>query len=132
MSGPLSELGERIRTINEKNGWITPEDDTLDHQIAVLALVISEVVEAIEELRNGHAVTETYYSGSNVSPFDPSSPTNPDGSMRKPEGVPTELADALIRLLDFFDARGIDPDLAVEGKLLYNETRGYRHGGKTI
>ena len=49
----------------------------------------------------------------------------------KPEGVPSELADIVIRALAAADAWGIDLQSAIEEKLAYNQTRGYRHGGKT-
>ena len=45
-------------------------------------MIHSELSEALEEYRNGHAVTEIYYNGD------------------KPEGVPVELVDVVIRLLD--------------------------------
>lgn len=72
----------------------------------------SEISEAWEEYRNGHAMTEIYEK---------------EG---KPEGVPIELADALIRIMDFAEAYGIDLDSSIEQKMAYNEKRPYRHGGK--
>lgn len=44
--------------------------------------------------------------------------------------VPIELADAIIRILDYCGYAGIDIDAAVERKHEYNKTRPYRHGGK--
>lgn len=53
----------------------------------------------------------------------------------KPEGVGSELADIVIRVLDEVDrAREegveIDLDWEIERKLAYNRTRRHRHGGK--
>ena len=48
----------------------------------------------------------------------------------KPEGVPIELADLIIRVLDTCEQYGIDIEAAIEMKIKYNETREYRHGGK--
>lgn len=48
----------------------------------------------------------------------------------KPEGIPAELADIIIRVLDICGANGIDIARALADKMAYNETRDYRHGGK--
>jgi NTP pyrophosphatase (non-canonical NTP hydrolase) len=48
----------------------------------------------------------------------------------KPEGIPTELADIIIRVLDICANWGIDISAAIADKMAYNETRPYRHGGK--
>lgn len=50
----------------------------------------------------------------------------------KPEGVGSEAADILIRLLDFVDRYEIDLPWEVERKLAFNRTRGHRHGGKRV
>lgn len=81
----------------------------------IFILFTSEVAEAYEEYRNGHEVTETY--------FKPDAPN-------KPEGVPTELADVVIRILDFCEWAGIDLQAILAQKHAYNLTRSYRHGGK--
>ena len=53
-----------------------------------------------------------------------------DQSSDKPEGVPIELADCIIRILDTCAHYGIDIEKAIELKMAYNKTRTYRHGGK--
>ncbi|ALJ19513.1 hypothetical protein AOA12_06165 [Microbacterium sp. No. 7] len=101
-----------------------------NYYVAKLALIGSEVSEAIEELRHGHAVDETYYpsapcidgQGTVVNAF-------PDEAF-KPEGVPSELADVVIRAFDFADEAGIDLASIISEKLTFNATRGQRHGGK--
>ena len=50
----------------------------------------------------------------------------------KPEGLPIELADALIRLLDLAGAMGIDMEEAIEIKVAYNARRQHRHGGRKL
>ncbi len=48
----------------------------------------------------------------------------------KPEGLPSELADLLIRVADTAQTFGIDLEAAVREKMAYNETRPHRHGNK--
>ena len=133
----IRDLQARIGAINTANGWRNappPPGFEATHDIAVLALIASEVSEAIEELRNGRGLTQ-YYSGGRSrlpDPLDPSRPTDDLGAPRKPEGVPSELADIVIRALDFADARKIDLGAVIEEKIAYNATRGHRHGGKSL
>lgn len=116
----ISELQRRIGEINTANGWRSEElrrgSNLTNAYIARLALITTEVAEAIEEIRDGREVDETYYSIT--------------AQGMKPEGVPSELADVVIRALDAADAWGIDLESVIEMKLSFNEKRGYRHGGK--
>jgi hypothetical protein len=88
-----------------------------------LLLIVSEVIEAHDEIRNGHAADETYY------------PVPKDGlslqaRLEKPEGVPSEIADAVIRCFDFAYTEGFSlADIILE-KISYNQTRERLHGKK--
>lgn len=53
-----------------------------------------------------------------------------DVGVLEPHGVPTELADVIIRCLDLFEKWGLNPDEVVQEKMRYNMTRPHRHGGK--
>lgn len=84
---------------------------------AKVMLMATEVHEAFDEWRNNHPLTEVYYEG---------------GRPMKPEGVPVELADVVIRVLDFCEWAGIDMQAVMTEKHAYNLTRAYRHGGKRV
>ena len=82
-----------------------------------LMLIVSEAVEAHDEIRTGHSAYETYYPVPGEAP-----------GQHKPEGVPSEIADVMIRSADFAWTEGFDlADIIIE-KLEYNATRGYKHG----
>lgn len=81
-----------------------------------LALIHSEVSEALEAVRDGLLVP-----GHEM----------PAG---KPVGFHVELADAVIRIFDLVGAMD-DGDAflnALEDKIAYNKTRPHRHGGKQL
>jgi NTP pyrophosphatase (non-canonical NTP hydrolase) len=77
-----------------------------------IALIHSELSECLEEFRAGHEATEIYYRESD----------------QKPEGVPIELADAVIRCFDMAYVFGIDLEAAIKEKHAFNKTRPYLHG----
>ncbi len=141
----IQELQQRVGEVNAANGWRTTDESALDPkarvnaQVARLALITTEVAEAIEEIRNGRDVDEAYFSGvvdfahaGDEDALEEWEPVDANDDPRKPEGVASELADIVIRSLDAADAWGIDLMVAVELKLAYNATRGHRHGGKTL
>jgi hypothetical protein len=57
---------------------------------------------------------------------------NRDGTLRKPCGIPSEMADEIIRVLHFCGKHKIDIDKAVREKMAYNESRPMKHGGKAL
>jgi NTP pyrophosphatase (non-canonical NTP hydrolase) len=113
MSDTLRQLQAEAWEINEAHGF----HDGIDARSFVekLALIHSEVSEALEEWRAGHAFTEVYYGGVDHL---------------KPEGIPIELADVVIRVLDLAAIYDIDLEDAVLTKMAFNRGRPFRHGGK--
>jgi NTP pyrophosphatase (non-canonical NTP hydrolase) len=107
----LNKIRDEIHENAVKHGWW----DEDRHFGSVVALMHSELSEALEEYRNGHEPNEIYF-----------------GEGGKPEGIPIELADCIIRILDYCGKKEIDIDGAIRLKHEYNKTRPYRHGGKKI
>ena len=121
----LNELAKEIHENAVAHGF-WDEDRPLSE---VLMLIVSELAEALEEARagdkmNGRISCMHYYSGEGYVSSDP---TN---CCKKPEGIVVEVADALIRILDWCGHEGIDIEGIVREKHEYNKTRPYKHGKK--
>jgi NTP pyrophosphatase (non-canonical NTP hydrolase) len=153
----FSDVAIAVGEVNVANKWDTSRAMMADplgfdpqwvstHKIAELGLIGTEVAEAIEEVRKGHAMDETYYVTPPVPPsfaVDFASGAEAQAAWEadrlhgnpfppKPEGVPSELADVVIRAMDLADAYGIDLGAAIIEKLNHNATRGPKHGGKAL
>lgn len=164
----LRRLAERINATARSKGWwfgeeVTGRDDRGEFTVTVprspgtvLALVHSEVSEALEEWRDGNSLDNIHWTFKTkpdskgqvefadgrmflIAPDLGRWPLTMPGDMAllrefgvdaKPEGVPIELSDVIIRVLDACHEWGIDIDQAMKIKMDYNEHRPHRHGGK--
>lgn len=107
-------LSEEVKRLNVTKGWYD-EDRRFEADIALLH---SEVSEALDAWRKWGLEDKTK--------------EYPGWGTGKPEGVASELADVLIRLLDTCSRYDVDLVEAYDRKMRYNWTRPYRHGNKRV
>jgi NTP pyrophosphatase (non-canonical NTP hydrolase) len=124
MSKSLQEMQAEVSKQNNAHGW---RDDHRSFGDGI-ALLHSEVSEALEAYRDWNTYDMTNTVGNKRALRDPETLA----MVPKPEGVGSEFADILIRLLDECDRQHIDLEAEYERKMRYNELRPYRHGGKTL
>lgn len=146
----LNDLARECHEEEVQRGfWSLGNDDPP----RALLLIISEAIEATEELRAGHGVNEARWEYISTPGCYAPTMTMWDGKTFvyygtrqqrevvhedyvawgwkvKPVGVPSEMADIIIRTLDACAQWGIDIDEAIRIKREYNATRGHMNGGK--
>lgn len=126
----LNQLAKEIHENAVAHGWWEEERSFGE----IVALCHSELSEALEEYRANRPMLycdagmcmrpECRKNGcKNVDCFTGNT---------KPEGIAVEMADVIIRILDWCGKEGIDMDAILRIKTEYNKTRSYRHGGKKL
>ena len=86
-----------------------------DRPAELAMLVVTEVAEYVEALRDGHGPGEWFLT-----------------EKGKPDGPAAELADVLIRCFDMAARYGIDLPAVLEAKHAYNCGRPHQHGGRVL
>lgn len=102
----INKTANEVFTIAAEHGWHEKKNPMAQS----LMLMVTELAEAMEEIR--HDKPSLYVK---------------DG---KPEGIQSELADCVIRIMDTFVEEGWDMENALKLKIEYNRTRPFKHGGK--
>jgi len=125
----LNELRDEAYQTAKEKGW----HDSPRSPLEIHMLIVSEVAEATEEVRSARPPfflesDDEIYTLINMEKIeheliDPG---------EKPCGEATELADAVIRIANYFGDKGWDLEGIVKAKMNFNKTRSHRHGGKTI
>jgi NTP pyrophosphatase (non-canonical NTP hydrolase) len=101
----FNNVAEDVHQNAIKKGWW--ENDRNDGEL--ISLMHAELSEALEALRAGNP---------------------PDDHIPEFNAVETELADVIIRIMDYAGARGYKVGQAIEAKINYNKGRSYKHGNK--
>lgn len=102
----LADIQFQAHEINIANGWWEKDRNNGE----MIALMHSELSEALEYLRHG----------------------NPKSDHIESDGCSEEMADTVIRIMDFCQGRNINLEAVILMKLAFNKTRGYKHGGKLV
>jgi len=102
------EIQKDVHKTADDSGW---HDEPKNSDLECFCNIHAEISEATEEIRKGNPPTLIYY--------------REDG---KPEGVGIELADSVIRTMDYCEENGIDLYECIRIKNIFNKTRPYKHG----
>lgn len=113
MSLSIGMFIDECGRIAKSKGW----DDKPVSVAEDIALMHSELSEALEDHRNGRLLGEIWLD-----------------EKGKPCGFLTELADVMIRIGHFVSKHKLEGEFhnALEMKIEYNRTRPYRHGDKKL
>lgn len=101
--GFFNSVAAEIHATAKEKGWWEKERNDGE----VIALMHSELSEALEALRHGNP---------------------PDDKVPEFTGVEAELADCIIRIMDMVPGRGWRVAEALIAKMEYNKGRPYKHG----
>lgn len=129
----FEQMTREVHEVNEVNGWFEQDRPVMTGHM----LLVTEVAEASEAWRQWglddatESRPESHGRWCKAHGWSGPCP-GVDCPLPKPEGVGSEYADVLIRLLDQCERDGVDLVYEFGRKLEYNATRGRFHGGKAV
>ena len=129
----LTDFAKEVHENAVAHGWWDEESSFGE----ILALCHSELSEALEAYRSGLPADKVVYRFDDCGDMTEDECAgcyngNPKCFRAKPDGVSVELADCILRILDYCGKIGIDIEDVIQRKHEYNKTHPYRHGGKRI
>ncbi len=123
----LNKLAKQFnKYTHEKGFWENPKENG-----TMLMLMVGELAEACEADRKNHHADTSYIDrmieeGYTWEDSELSFKTAFERDIK--DSFEDELADAIIRILDFVGEKNIDIEKHMELKMAYNKTRPYKHG----
>jgi NTP pyrophosphatase (non-canonical NTP hydrolase) len=143
VSQGITTLAIAVSNCAHAHGWWNDDDgNKIDRNMGeMLMLMTSELAEALESHRNSEPYLWYQHNFGPGLMHGPDEFSKPDetysaerefrGKLGKPEGVASEFADVIIRILDTCHTLDIPIIAALLDKHEYNISRPFRHGGKT-
>lgn len=121
----LNELSQEIHAISKSKGFYEPSEKKNTGE--VIALVHSELSEALEADRNGYNEIINDDILTKLGQFD-NETFKKAFELHIKDTFADEWADALIRILDFAAYKKMNIEQHVKLKMRYNSLRPYKHG----
>ena len=106
LKNAIKELAKEIHTTAKEHGWW----DSNRNDCECLMLAVCELSEAVEYKRKGEH--------------------EPSDHIKDFTGEEEEIADCIIRLLDYSEHKKLDIAGALIAKMEFNKSRPYKHGKK--
>lgn len=119
MEKSIKQWCKEIHDLAKQKGWWNEERSFGE----IIALCHSELSEALEEDRQGNPMVWFIQNGKIETDLS-------KWNGEKLEGIATEMADCIIRILDWCGKENVDIDNIIHLKHQYNKTRPYKHGKK--
>ncbi len=130
----LQQMAEEVVAWCTRKGWEPDRYRTFGDECALLHSEVSEALEACRRwgFKDATKDPSLLCADPQCEEIECDHEVGEGLRQAKPEGVASEFADILIRLLHYAHVHGIDLEQEYERKMAYNERRSWRHGGRGL